>query len=50
VRQRTVLANLAAMLRPGGVLLLGNVPDEALRLDHPPPPISWRPAGSLSSR
>lgn len=33
--RRTVLANLAATLRPGGVLLLGNVPDEALRLDHP---------------
>ena len=33
--RRTVLANLAAALRPGGVALLGNVPDEALRLDHP---------------
>jgi SAM-dependent methyltransferase len=33
--RRTVLAHLAATLRPGGVLLLGNVPDEALRLDHP---------------
>ena len=33
--RRTVLANLAATLRPGGVLLLGNVPDEAQRLDHP---------------
>jgi len=33
--RRTVLANLAATLRPGGVALLGNVPDEALRLDHP---------------
>ena len=33
--RRTVLANLAATLRPGGVLLLGNVPDQALRLDHP---------------
>jgi SAM-dependent methyltransferase len=33
--RRTVLANLAATLRPDGVLLLGNVPDQALRLDHP---------------
>ena len=33
--RRTVLANLAATLRPGGVLLLGTVPDEAMRLDHP---------------
>lgn len=29
------LANLAAVLRSGGVLLLGNLPDESLRLDHP---------------
>jgi hypothetical protein len=29
------LANLAAALRPGGVVLLGNVPDESLRLSHP---------------
>jgi SAM-dependent methyltransferase len=29
------LANLAAVLRSGGVLLLGNVPDESLRLGHP---------------
>lgn len=33
--RRTVLANLAAVLRPGGVALLGNVPDQAIRLDHP---------------
>jgi 2-polyprenyl-3-methyl-5-hydroxy-6-metoxy-1,4-benzoquinol methylase len=33
--RRTALANLAAVLRPGGVALLGNVPDEAVRLDHP---------------
>jgi hypothetical protein len=33
--RRTALVNLAATLRPGGVALLGNVPDEALRLDHP---------------
>lgn len=33
--RRTALANLAAMLRPGGVALLGNVPDRAIRLDHP---------------
>lgn len=33
--RRTVLANLAAALRPGGMVLLGNVPDEAMRLDHP---------------
>jgi SAM-dependent methyltransferase len=32
---RTALANLAAALRPGGVALLGNVPDEAVRLRHP---------------
>jgi SAM-dependent methyltransferase len=31
----TALANLAAVLRPGGVALLGNVPDQAIRLDHP---------------
>ncbi len=29
------VANLAAVLRPGGVALLGNVPDQAIRLDHP---------------
>ena len=29
------LANVAATLRPGGMLLLGNVPDETLRVDHP---------------
>jgi SAM-dependent methyltransferase len=29
------LANVAAAVRPGGVLLLGNIPDEPLRLDHP---------------
>jgi SAM-dependent methyltransferase len=34
-QRRAVLANLAATLRPGGVLLLGNVPDETMRLDHP---------------
>ncbi|MFL6129227.1 MAG: class I SAM-dependent methyltransferase [Mycobacteriales bacterium] len=33
--RRQALANLAAVLRSGGVLLLGNVPDESLRLDHP---------------
>jgi SAM-dependent methyltransferase len=33
--RRTALANLAAVLRPGGVVLLGNVPDEAVGLDHP---------------
>src|SRR6266545_3851160 len=33
--RRTALANLAAVLRPGGVALLGNVPDQAIRLDHP---------------
>jgi SAM-dependent methyltransferase len=33
--RRTVLANLAAALRPGGVALLGNVPDQTMRLDHP---------------
>jgi SAM-dependent methyltransferase len=33
--RRTALANLAGALRPGGVVLLGNVPDEALRLSHP---------------
>jgi 2-polyprenyl-3-methyl-5-hydroxy-6-metoxy-1,4-benzoquinol methylase len=29
------LAHVAAALRPGGVLLLGTVPDDAVRLDHP---------------
>jgi SAM-dependent methyltransferase len=29
------LAHLAAAVRPGGALLLGNVPDEAVLLDHP---------------
>ena len=33
--RRAALANLAAVLRPGGVALLGNVPDQAIRLDHP---------------
>ncbi len=33
--RRTALANLASALRPGGVVLLGNVPDQAVRLDHP---------------
>jgi 2-polyprenyl-3-methyl-5-hydroxy-6-metoxy-1,4-benzoquinol methylase len=33
--RRTALANLAAALRPGGVVLLGNLPDESLRLSHP---------------
>jgi 2-polyprenyl-3-methyl-5-hydroxy-6-metoxy-1,4-benzoquinol methylase len=33
--RRAALANLAAALRPGGVLLLGNVPDETMRLTHP---------------
>jgi len=33
--RRTALANLASALRPGGVALLGNVPDQAVRLDHP---------------
>jgi 2-polyprenyl-3-methyl-5-hydroxy-6-metoxy-1,4-benzoquinol methylase len=33
--RRTALANVAATLRPGGMILLGNVPDEALRVDHP---------------
>jgi len=29
------VANLASVLRPGGVLLLGTVPDEPIVLDHP---------------
>jgi SAM-dependent methyltransferase len=29
------LANLAGALRPGGTVLLGNVPDQSLHLDHP---------------
>ena len=33
--RRSALANVAATLRPGGTMLLGNVPDEALRVDHP---------------
>lgn len=33
--RRAVLANLGAVLRPGSVALLGNVPDQAIRLDHP---------------
>lgn len=33
--RRAALAHLAAALAPGGVLMLGNVPDEPLRLDHP---------------
>jgi SAM-dependent methyltransferase len=33
--RRAVLANVAAVLRPGGMALLGNVPDESLHLDHP---------------
>jgi SAM-dependent methyltransferase len=31
----SVLANLAAKLAPGGVLMLGYVPDQSLRMDHP---------------
>ncbi len=33
--RRAALANLAAVLRPGGVALLGNVPDQTIRLDDP---------------
>jgi len=33
--RQSALANLAATLRPGGTMLLGTVPDEALRVDHP---------------
>jgi SAM-dependent methyltransferase len=33
--KRAVLANLAAALKPGGVLLVGYVPDEPVALDHP---------------
>jgi ubiquinone/menaquinone biosynthesis C-methylase UbiE len=33
--KQRALANVATVLRPGGVLLLGTVPDESLRLDHP---------------
>lgn len=33
--KQAALANLAATLAPGGVLLLGNVPDEPMSLDHP---------------
>ncbi|HEV2374427.1 MAG TPA: class I SAM-dependent methyltransferase [Streptosporangiaceae bacterium] len=33
--KRAALAHLAAALAPGGVLMLGNVPDEPLLLDHP---------------
>jgi 2-polyprenyl-3-methyl-5-hydroxy-6-metoxy-1,4-benzoquinol methylase len=33
--RKAVLANLAAVLRPGGTVLLGNVPDRSLHLDHP---------------
>ncbi|GAA3815143.1 hypothetical protein GCM10022226_39940 [Sphaerisporangium flaviroseum] len=33
--RRAALANLVAVLAPDGVLMLGNVPDQALRLDHP---------------
>jgi len=29
------LANVAAALRPGGVVLVGTIPDDAVRLDHP---------------
>lgn len=33
--KQAALAHLAAALAPGGVLMLGNVPDEPLLLDHP---------------
>lgn len=33
--KHAALAHLAAALTPGGVLMLGNVPDEPLLLDHP---------------
>jgi SAM-dependent methyltransferase len=33
--KHAALAHLAAALPPGGVLMLGNVPDEPLFLDHP---------------
>ena len=33
--KRAVLANLAAALKPGGVLLIGYVPDEPIALNHP---------------
>jgi 2-polyprenyl-3-methyl-5-hydroxy-6-metoxy-1,4-benzoquinol methylase len=33
--RRGALTNLAAALAPGGVLLLGNVPDQPMALDHP---------------
>jgi SAM-dependent methyltransferase len=33
--REAALSNVAAVLRPGGTVLLGNVPDESLRLDHP---------------
>lgn len=33
--KRGALAGLAGALAPGGVLLLGNVPDDPVRLDHP---------------
>jgi SAM-dependent methyltransferase len=33
--RRGALANLAGALRPGGVALLGNIPDEPMRIAHP---------------
>ena len=33
--RRGALTNLAAALAPGGVLLLGNIPDQQMDLDHP---------------
>jgi SAM-dependent methyltransferase len=47
--KRTALANLAAALRPGGVLLLGNIPDEPMALDHPAA-ARIRPAGQETMR
>jgi SAM-dependent methyltransferase len=47
--KRTALANLAAALRPGGVLLLGDIPDEPMVLDHPAA-ARIRPAGRETMR
>jgi 2-polyprenyl-3-methyl-5-hydroxy-6-metoxy-1,4-benzoquinol methylase len=33
--RRAALANLVAVLAPHGVMMLGNIPDQTLRLDHP---------------
>jgi trans-aconitate methyltransferase len=48
--KRGVLADLAGALAPGGAIMLGNVPDEPVRLDHPAAKAIMKPGRQATQR